>query len=175
MYKLLIILFFTPFLTFGATTGTFNGGVTPTCFQYGVDYPAYTVNGSGSTQQQIQIEFDSGYTPNTGTARYVTSGSLPLSSNVNWSTAYDGVSARPWHAWRYQFYTDGDGFSGWTSTDFVVQDGECTDPEPEAPTVATSSATTGDIVFGVTILIFLISLGLVGFAFNSLNKKKPWK
>lgn len=167
-----LLLFFIPFYAFGATTGTLD---IQDCYQYGVDYPAYTINGSGSTQQQIQILFDSGYTPNSGEFRYVLSGSLPATGNLNWSSAYDGLSARPWHAWRYRFYTDGDGFSSYVDTDFIVQDEECTDPEPPAPTVATSTATTGDIVFGISILITLGSFGLIYMIYNSLNKKKPWK
>lgn len=42
----------------------------------------------------------------------------------------------------------------------------------EATSTATSTASLGDIAFGQAILITLISLGLVGFTFNTLNKKK---
>lgn len=43
------------------------------------------------------------------------------------------------------------------------------------PTVATSTATTGDIVFGLSILITLGSFGLIYMIYNSINKRKPWK
>jgi len=49
------------------------------------------------------------------------------------------------------------------------------EPPTTGTSTATSTATMGDIAFGITIIITLLSLGLVGFAFNSISKRKPWK
>jgi len=48
---------------------------------------------------------------------------------------------------------------------------------PESPITLSSStpAVIGDVVFGLAILVFFGSFMLIGFAFNSINSKKPWK
>jgi len=51
----------------------------------------------------------------------------------------------------------------------------CDTETPTATSTATSTASLGDISFGLAIIIALLSLGLIGFAFNSINLKKPWK
>lgn len=48
--------------------------------------------------------------------------------------------------------------------------------QPESPAIATSTATStaslADVSFGLAIIITLLSLGLIGLLFNTLNKKK---
>lgn len=59
----------------------------------------------------------------------------------------------------------------------TVVDGEgtCDIPQNEPQIASSTGATIGDLSFGLAIIIGLMSLGLVGFAFNTLNKrKKPW-
>jgi len=175
-----------PNFVLGATLGSFDDGYLE-CYKYSEDYPAFTITYSGSpSQTQVQVVFDSGYTPNGGELRYVMSGGAsPKTGTLNWSGAYDGVSARPWHATDVRYYSDSDGFSSYDTVDFVVQDTDCPDPDPEPtvidgyldPTVGTSTDNEylGGINFGLSIIIVILSIYLIAYIFNTFNKKKkPW-
>jgi len=122
-----------------ATTGVFDAGY-ESCYQYGVDNPGATITYAGTASQlQVQVIFDSGYTPNGGEGRFVfTPSASPDPVTIDWTNAFDGVSARPWHATDVRYYANSDGFSSYDTVDFVVQDDPCTDPPP-SPTVATST------------------------------------
>lgn len=55
--------------------------------------------------------------------------------------------------------------------------GTSTDPIGFDCTIAevVSESTTGNIEFGIGIIIVFMSLALIGFVWNSTTRKKPWK
>jgi len=156
---LIITLILIPNFVFGATNGSFTDGF-ETCYQYGVDEPPFTITygGSTATQLQVQVEFSSGYTNNAGVARYVYSSGLasPYSNTLVWSTAFDGVNARPWVSSRVNYYSDTEGFEGWENAVFTVQDDPCAVPE-ENTDIATS--TIEQVQENIFNLFFIFTFG----------------
>jgi len=176
MKNIAFLLFFIPFLTFGATTGNFTNGI-QNCYQYGVDEPTIEFTFDGGTTSSVQLEATSVQdTYNSGAFRfaYFGSWSSPYNLTLDW-TAYDGIPARPWTITSIRYYSQAGGYSASETVDITVQDEECITGGGTATSTATSTASLGDISFGLAIIIALLSLGLIGFAFNSINLKKPWK
>jgi len=59
----------------------------------------------------------------------------------------------------------------------TVSTTECEEEPPETPanTGSTTSATLNDVTLGLGIIITLMFLGYIGFIFNRISSKKPWK
>jgi len=51
----------------------------------------------------------------------------------------------------------------------------CPGGSPGTTTWASSTPTLGDVVFGEAVIIVLLSLGFIGFMFNRLTGRKPWR
>jgi len=71
--------------------------------------------------------------------------------------------------------TIGAGAGGWPTA--VL--GDCEEEATTTPSTTASSTfieNLGDVTFGLAIIITLMSLGLIGFVYNTFNKrKKPWQ
>lgn len=73
----------------------------------------------------------------------------------------------------YLYTTNGDTY--WFS--FYTVNGKIYFDLNDIPTVVAPSVevTTGNVEFGIAIIITLLCLGFVGFIYNKTSKKRPWK
>jgi len=158
--------------------GSFITIPTESCYQLGVD-TITAITATSGNYPQLRLSSDPDETHQMLRYNDYSNGTTDLSRTpVTGDIAsfdYGGIPVTfPFHVYYINAYNATDGFIGYESVDFIIQDEECTTPEPSpiATSTATSTASLGDISFGLAIIITLISLGLVGLTFNALNKKK---
>lgn len=112
-------------------------------------------------------------------------------NGTDWIDLYTGtVSTSGWHYFDvtnttfylyYRFYSSTSNYNYGnhnyiTVEEFLLDDcPTCTEQEPVVEWASSTPATLDDIAFGTAILITISSFTLIGFAFNTLNSKKPWK
>jgi len=99
------------------------------------------------------------------------SGTLDLTA-----TPDSGTLTLPTTFNTYNYYNAGWVYDLPLTADLTIQDTPCGEGGGgTATSTATSTASTGDLAFGLAIIIFLLSFGLISMIYFSMNKSKPWK
>jgi len=187
LYAFIIASLFAPtgFLFAAPTNVNFDGWTESTegssCYEYGVDTPLMSFDYVSSTYTAFFFNWDEPENNNGAVRTYnaENTGSFSHTTDFTDLTSDPLPDIHPVHVYQVRAY-DGSDFTAVT-VDFIVQDAPCDSEEPVATSsynalsTASTTAILTNLVFGQTIMLVIMSIGLTGYVWNSFVRKKSWQ